>query len=120
MGRNRNVYDSSLIPQYFRYPRAYLKYLDKPFDIYPWRLIDTKSRVGTMRMERVVRDGKQLVPFAILELGDGDTACFNGADLSGDPSVEMLILDGSNRSYSFLNFNDWLQHAKEDSKKWNK
>jgi hypothetical protein len=114
-----NIYDSKQLPKGFRYPtgfdRAAANHEPAPE---PWRYIDAKSEVGQLSWSLRQSDGRNLVPFATLETGDGDTACFDGNDCSGNPAVFMLVLDGSERRYQFEDFDDWLSQAIAKSSGW--
>ena len=108
-------YDKAELPSVFEYPDTYLRYneSEEKEDLYPWIFIDTGSVVGNRLLAAAKRNNDKLVPFASLELGDGDVACFNSSG-----AIEMLILDGSGRSYGYANFTDWLSSAKRDHQKW--
>ncbi len=114
------IYTKDLLPERFAYPSAFLEWIKTPeaSSVYPWTLINTKGEVGHLLYSLRKSDGRNLVPFASLETGDGDVACFDGGNQSGDPAVLMLVLDGSGRSYSYPNFSAWLKTAREESKKW--
>ena len=82
----------------------------------PWLFLNATSEVGTLIYSVRGNDGRNLVPFASLELGDGDVACFDGGDTSGNPAVLMLVLDESGRKYSFSDFDEWLSIAEKEAK----
>lgn len=63
-------------------------------------------------------DGRNLIPFAKVDDGRGDVACFDGDDSTGNPQVLMLVLDESGRSYSFADFEAWLAAAEADALAW--
>jgi len=114
------VYAEELLPEGFAYPMAFLEWAKTPeaASVYPWVLTNAKEEVGRLLYSLRESDGRNLIPFASLETGDGDVACFNGDDLCGNPEVLMLVLDGSGRSYSFPDFSSWLAAARAESKKW--
>lgn len=64
-------------------------------------------------------DERNLIPFAKVDDGRGDVACFDGDDSSGDPAVLMLVLDESGRMYSYPDFATWMEAATLDARrKW--
>jgi hypothetical protein len=110
------MYSTEQLPKGFTYPEAFRTRVDQPDDsLYPWVFIDAKSEVGTLLYKLGTEGGKKLIPFASLENGDGDVACFDGRNTTGDPPVIMLILDGSERVYGFKNFDHWLAEAQENA-----
>ncbi|WP_415884546.1 SMI1/KNR4 family protein [Neptuniibacter sp. QD34_54] len=109
-------YSTEKLPNGFEYPNDFNAEVFQ--GLYPWIEINCESELGEMLLNLGKEIGNNLIPFASLELGDGDAACFDGNDKSGNPTVVMLVLDGSNRSYGFDNFNHWLQQAKLDANKW--
>ncbi|WP_052691861.1 SMI1/KNR4 family protein [Teredinibacter purpureus] len=111
-------YNPDQLPAGFKYPEAFKADTFADNGLFPWVGIDCDSKVGQMLLGLVKEAGNNLIPFASLELGDGDAACFDGNDVSGDPSVIMLILDGSSRAYGFSDFNEWLIKAKQDANKY--
>lgn len=113
------LYAESVLPLGFRYPEAMHALVGEPKDfLYPWFFFDPDLDVGRLRLE-LARERK-LIPFASLELGDGDTACFDASDTSGDPSIIMMITDGSDRGYAFPNFEAWMAQAHADAERWSK
>lgn len=114
------MYSRELLPSRFQYPPSFMEFLRSgaSTDLYPWVIVETSSDVGRLLFSLANADGRNLIPFASLENGDGDAACFDGNDTTGDPAILMLILDGSNRNYSFANFDEWLQKAKSDASRF--
>ena len=111
------LYPPEALPPKFRYPLGMRDVVGSSKELlYPWFFFDPEGEVGRLMLELARKRG--LVPFASLELGDGDTACFDGADTSADPAVVMLITDGSDRSYAFSNFDSWLVRARADAEVW--
>ena len=115
MKESINVFPSDKLPEGFKYPEEYLIALEKERELYPWIFIDAMGEVGQLLYTIGMSDEKKLISFASLENGDGDAACFDGRDHSGNPRIIMLILDGSERKYGFENFSDWLEKAKNGS-----
>jgi len=109
------IYSEEKLPEGFQYPESFLNEISSNNNLYPWIFIDVESDVGKLLIAIGMDSGKNLVPFASLENGDGDAACFDGNDKSGNPAVIMLVLDESGRSYSFSNFDEWLEKAKADA-----
>lgn len=109
------IYDEALLPAQFRYPRAFVELARQVEQdaLYPWFLFAPEGDVGRLALSIGMSHKPRLVPFASLEGGDGDLACFDGEDSTGDPAVIMLIVDRSGRSYGFRNFEDWLRNAKK-------
>ena len=108
------------LPPGFRYPEKFVAMIaanDLP-DLYPWTFVDAQSEAGRLLYSLRKADGRNLIPFATLESGDGDTACFDGDNTTGHPAVLMLVLDGSGRSYAFADFEDWIRAAEVDAKRW--
>lgn len=115
-----DVFENKLLPSEFRYPFEYLK-LSKgsaDLDIYPWWFIDANTKAGELSYKVRGFDGRNLIPFAKVDDGRNNIACFDGDDLSGNPKVHMLIIDGDVESYSFSDFSGWLEQAKRDAKEY--
>ncbi|WP_200872565.1 hypothetical protein [Cupriavidus sp. SK-4] len=92
-----NLYTSELLPEGFRYAPE-LSEMAATGDYYPvgqWWFIDASSKAGRLAYSVRNHDGRNLIPFAKVDDGRGDVACFDGNDHSGDPVVLMLILDHS-------------------------
>lgn len=81
----------------------------------PWWFIDANSKAGKLAYSVRQHDGRNLIPFAKVDDGRGDVACFDGDDKTGEPKVLMLVLDDSGRSYSFANFAEWKAAALKDT-----
>ena len=115
-----SVYPEEILPQGFKYPARFTEMAsaNEKQDLYPWIFIDTQSEAGELLFSLRMRDGRNLVPFATLENGDGDTACFDGNDTAGNPAVLMLVLDDSGRSYAYADFDSWLKAAETDALRW--
>jgi hypothetical protein len=112
-----NLYRSDLLPDGFVYPEELQMFAqtgEYPA-IYPWWFVDALSEAGQLFYQLRQHDGRNLVPFAKVDDGRGDIACFDGDDLSGNPRIAMLILDGSGRHYSYRDFDAWLGAAKLDA-----
>lgn len=113
-------YASEMLPGSFRYPEAYLR-LSKsgtPPDLSPWWFIDAESKAGRLAYSVCKHDGRSLIPFAKVDDGRGDVACFDGDDASGNPEVKILVLDDSGRSYSFADFTAWMDAAEADARSY--
>jgi hypothetical protein len=85
-------------------------------EIYPWWFIDADSDAGRLAWSVRQHDGRNLVPFAKVDDGRGDVACFD-ADRD-DAAVHMLVLDESGRRYSYPSFAAWLRAAQADAAKY--
>lgn len=114
------VYQPEQLPSGFKYPRGFLEWTESAevHQLYPWIPIKVRGDISKSLRAIIESQGRQLVPFASLETGDGDAACFDGKDVSGNPEVLMLILDESGRNYSFQDFEAWLKAAREHARKW--
>ena len=109
-----SVFSPSDLPDGFSYPASFLEFLAGPTeDLYPWAFIDPTSDHGRSILQ--IASAQEMVPFASNDLTDGDTACFRTHPFTREPEVLMLILDSSDRSYSFSAFGDWLHQAREDA-----
>eukprot|EP01012_Entosiphon_sulcatum_P065188 TRINITY_DN94068_c0_g1_i1.p2 TRINITY_DN94068_c0_g1~~TRINITY_DN94068_c0_g1_i1.p2 ORF type:complete len:120 (+),score=10.51 TRINITY_DN94068_c0_g1_i1:186-545(+) len=111
------LYSSSELPPDFQYP-AELKRFAQTGEypaIYPWWFVDGASEAGELFYSTRQFDGRNLIPFAKVDDGRNDIACFDGDDASGNPEVLMLILDDSGRGYGFRDFDDWLAAAMKDA-----
>jgi len=111
-------YKNSELPDGFQYPSSFDENIFLDSHLYPWIPIECDSEVGQLLLNLGSASSEILIPFASLENGDGDAACFVGRDLSGNPVVKILVLDGSGRSYGYNDFDHWLEHAKKEAKKW--
>jgi hypothetical protein len=116
-------FPSEQLPSGFRYPEEYLEIL-RGYDVrddlraeplWPWLLECADSDAGQRSLTLGLRRNPPLVPFAFLDLGDGDTACFVGNDISGNPKVRMMIVDGSDREYGYPDFSAWYDAARRMS-----
>lgn len=120
MTASPDVYPASALPPGFVYPERFLEIRrnSQQDGYYPWFFFRPDGDAGQLKLSLGLADSRKLIPFASLETGDGDTACFDGRDNSGDPAVIMMITDGSGRSYGFSNFDAWLAKAMSDSEIW--
>lgn len=111
------LYSPTMLPRAFRYPYKLQKFAqtgDYPA-LYPWWFVDAATEAGELFYETRRHDGRNLVPFAKVDDGRGDIACFDGDDETGNPEVLMLILDGSGRHYRYRDFEAWLSAALTDA-----
>ena len=110
-------YPAATLPNGFRYPPEIAHFVDPETaaQLYPWWFLDADSEAGELFWSIRTHDGRNLVPFAKVDDGRGDVACFNGDDHSGNPAVLMQVLDDSGRTYSFENFAAWLVAAKSET-----
>jgi hypothetical protein len=110
------------LPSGFKYPPEYLTSLKGASDtaLVPWEFEDSATDAGQLLLGIALRHTPPLVPFARLDAygGDVDFACFDASDTTGDPAVIMLVLDGSDRAWSYANFEVWLERAKIDASDW--
>ena len=108
--RNYTLYTQ--LPDGFKYPRAFLEFAQAqtaaPGN---WLFIDANGEVGNLLYSIAQSTGKALVPFASLENGDGDVACFEKSPSGDEPKIVVLITDESDRCYNFNNFSHWLEQA---------
>ncbi|WP_157215926.1 SMI1/KNR4 family protein [Flavisphingomonas formosensis] len=114
------LYESDQLPTGFIYPKR-LKHISESGDypnIAPWWFIDAISNAGRLVYTIRKHDGRNLVPFAKIDDGSGDIACLDGDDKGGNPAVLMLILDDSGRRYSYKDFEDWINSAISESKRF--
>ena len=112
-----NLYQNDLLPLGFTYPeriRSFAESGDYP-RVVPWWFVDAVSDAGKLFFSIRRHDGRNLIPFAKVDDGRGDVACFDGDDHSGNPKVLMLVLDDSGRRYSYIDFDDWLSSALKDA-----
>lgn len=111
------LYSDNQLPVGFIYPAEIKNFsLSGEYpQIYPWWFFDAHSKAGELAYSIRLHDGRNLIPFAKVDDGRGDIACFDGDDVSGDPRVLMLVLDESGRSYSFVNFSHWKNTVLEDT-----
>ena len=107
------------LPEGFVYPEKYLSFSESGEypHIYPWWFVDAQSDAGKLFYLLRKRDGRNLVPFAKVDDGRDDIACFDGDNRTGNPAILMQINDGSGREYSFKDFDDWLSQAQIDASK---
>ncbi len=120
MSKPFQLYSNAQLPIGFKYPVGLLELTagSEQLDIYPWLFIDAPSKVGELSYAVRQTDGRNLIPFASVEDDRKDIACFDGNDTTGNPAVLMLILDDSGRSYSYIDFADWLRVAQTDAERW--
>ena len=111
------LYTDEQLPPGFVYPAAFRDFAvtgEYP-ELGPWWFIDASSKAGKLAYSIRQHDGRNLVPFAKVDDGRGDVACFDGDDNSGEPRVFMLVLDDSGRAYSFGSFSEWKDAALRDA-----
>jgi hypothetical protein len=111
------LYGVDQLPEGFAYPER-LRRMSESGEyptLSPWWFVDADSKAGKLFYSIREHDGRNLVPFAKVDDGRGDIACFDGDDVSGNPPVLMLVLDESGRAYSFKDFDDWMNAALTDS-----
>jgi hypothetical protein len=111
------LYSSDSLPPGFIYPAEIQEFAatgEYP-SFGPWWFIDAQSKAGQLAYSVRCHDGRNLVPFAKVDDGRGDVACFDGNDSTGTPPVLMLVLDESGRNYSYRNFADWKAAALQDA-----
>nr|AAN16074.1 ORF118 [uncultured bacterium] len=111
------AYPRERLPTGFRYPVQFLEFANTGSypDIGAWWFIDAGSKAGELMYSIRLHGGRGLVPFAKVDDGRDDIACFDGEDSTGDPQVFMLVLDDSGRRYSYGNFAAWLAAAQADA-----
>jgi len=106
-----DLYPPAMLPDGFRYPKGLTDIAagkqHVPYGY--WWFIDANSKAGRLAYSIRGHDGRNLVPFAKVDDGRGDVACFDGNDCTGEPAVLMLVLDDSGRSYSYRNFEEWMK-----------
>ena len=112
-----SAYSPEQLPAGFRYPERFLEFAKsgRHPDIGPWWFIDAESKAGELMYSIRAHDGRNLVPFAKVDDGRNDIACFDGDDTTGGPQVLMLVLDQSGRAYSYRDFSAWLTAAQSDA-----
>lgn len=110
-------YPAAKLPNGFRYPEEIANFADPEaaLKLYPWWFVDAASEAGGLFWNIRTHDGRNLVPFAKVDDGRGDIACFDGDDHSGNPAVLIQVLDDSGRTYRFESFTAWLTAAKADA-----
>ncbi len=125
-----NVYfpEIKLIAPKFEYPTSYLQYVASCSgdELAPWHFICEKRTVDFyINILRNEYPDKLLVPFARLEeSANGDLACFDGDDLSGDPKIyfHVFCYQGNlpiwEQRHYLKSFDDWLIEAKDDAENY--
>ncbi|ASA57883.1 hypothetical protein [Vibrio gazogenes] len=120
------LFEGNELPDDFQYPNDFLKFVSSYDEkmIKPWRILgESKSELIFFRtsMNEIYTD-KPLIPFARLEdSANGDLACFDGSDISGNPRIFFHVycyqgeLPSWDKRYSLDNFNCWLEEAQEEA-----
>lgn len=114
------------LPDGFKYPIAYLRYLEAQDlnQFYPWRfLAETPEEMSFMiQIMNQEYPGKNLIPFARFEdSANGDLACFYGNDHSGNPIIYFHVFCRQGTPvtwedrYFLKDFDAWLEMAKEEA-----
>ena len=117
MNTQINPYPSKKLPKGFKYPVLYLELISSnKIDIYPWWLIDSKTKAGELFYKVSQLNGKNLIPFAKIDIDD-DVACFDGNDNSGNPSI-IMNCSTPDRSYCFKDFSQWFEQVQKDIVKY--
>ncbi|WNJ95672.1 hypothetical protein RND59_00680 [Vibrio ruber] len=121
-----HLFEGNELPDDFQYPDDFLKFVSSYDEktIKPWRILgESKSELIFFRtsMNEIYPD-KPLIPFARLEdSANGDLACFDGSDISGNPRIFFHVycyqgeLPNWDKRYSMDNFNCWLEEAREEA-----
>jgi hypothetical protein len=117
MSNSFALYPQSSLPKGFQYPEQIRTFSQTGVypNIGPWWFIDSSTQAGALMFSIRRHDGRDLVPFAKVDDGRGDLACFDGGDNSGNPRVLMLVLDDSGRAYFYDDFEGWLAAAQQDA-----
>ncbi|WP_194954287.1 SMI1/KNR4 family protein [Sphingopyxis solisilvae] len=113
------LYKDTLLPPGFKYPEKFRFMAESGSypQIAPWWFVDAASEAGDLFYSIREHDGRNLIPFAKVDDGRGDIACFDGDDHSGNPNVLMLVLDESGRAYSYRDFDNWMDAALLDARR---
>lgn len=117
------------LPAGFRYPETYLRMAreDQLPDLLPWTFLGKKpdSVEFYIKAMRHMHSQHALVPFARFEdSANGDLACFDGADQSGDPKIYFYVYESQKplppweERYHLKDFVEWLRVAREESEEY--
>ena len=118
--------ESKMLPEGFKYPSAYLEYIagHEQDELYPWRfLAESPSEISFLiQLLQKAYPDKRLIPFAQYEdSANGDIACFDGNDCSGEPRIyfHVFCYQGEmppwDKRYHLSSFSEWLVEAKEEA-----
>jgi len=120
----RNIYHppASALPPGFRFPPAYLSYVEQAElpDLRPWYFMcfDQEYYDGWIEILKEQFPARQLVPFAKWDLDD-DVACFEPSgnpDLPGIHIIHSFTDPGWEERGSYATFEEWLEVAMEEAK----
>jgi hypothetical protein len=112
--------------QAFAFPDSYLRTVmsgNLP-QIDPWWFLVEEPDKSNLFFRVINYDRKSkkiLVPFAKIDDGSGDVACFDGDDHSGDPQVYFSTGTDSledvdwERRFSLADFDSWLSTARQEA-----
>lgn len=104
----------------FKYPAAFLDYCATAENdsLEPWYIFEDAEEaadwLGTVREWYPTRN---LIPFARDDVSGDDIACFDGADIAGDPKVHFVhtfASAGWEDRGNVMNFAAWLVEARKD------
>lgn len=118
-----------VLPTGFRYPDEYLLLGKQPVlpDLYPWRFLgETPTEIEDfIKAMRGIYTDKLLIPFARFEdSANGDLACFDGDDKSGNPKIYFHVygyqktIPSWDKRYHLENFSEWLRVAGQESARY--
>ena len=119
---DRYVFDDSLLPGGFRFPKEYLDIITAVQlpDLVPWGFLATREKSARFWLSTLQSQypARLLIPFA--QRGDwSDTlAAFDGSDKSGHPKVfhiHAYTEPGWEQRGTWNSFQDWLAQAHADS-----
>ena len=119
----QNVYHppASALPPGFRFPKAYLDYVnqEKIPELAPWFFLCFRPELydGWVRILRKQYPDRQLVPFAKWSLDD-DIACFepsDNPDLPGIHYIHSFTSPGYEERGYCATFEEWLEVALEEA-----
>lgn len=112
------------LPVGFKFSNNFTNYIQSNYkdEIYPWYfLIEFEKYIdGQFSVFKKLYPTRSLIPFAHWEPSD-DMVCFDGDDMSGDPTVffvHTFASPGWEDRGNVENFDVWLEIAKEQSKEY--
>ncbi len=124
------LFDEPLLPEGFRFPQEYEALINASTwpDLEPWTFLAADKALSLSYFSHMLTKfpAVPLIPFAIINdesgfYNDGWVvlACFEGNDLSGQPTVRIYD-SGTPKStpwdnLSHINFSEWLDAAKKES-----
>jgi hypothetical protein len=120
----RYIFEPELMPNSFRLPTTFLSLVNQERlpTLEPWWFLCIDSEIALFWLDTLRKQypDRNLIPFAKMSDSD-DLACFDGADISGNPKVlyvHAYTSPGWEQRGEVRDFQAWLVEATELAKRY--